>query len=119
MRTLEISAPFLAPLQIPHVTLSRSLHLSALRFPSAKFGERDPPSGLVCLGREHMFVLFYSSAAHGVGTVREKTRGQGKQRLQGDSSGCAFTQAARSFQNTQRKYFLFKSVKHYTGLKQM
>lgn len=119
MRTLEISAQFLALLQIPHATLSRSLHLSALHFPSAKFGERDPPSGLVCLGWEHTFILFYSSAVPGAGTVQEQSGGQGK--LQGNFSGCAFTQAACLFQNTvaQRKDFLFKSVKHCTGFKQV
>lgn len=113
MRTLEISAWFLALLQIPHATLSRSLHLSALHFPSAKFGERDSPSGLVCLGWEHTFILFYSSA------VQEQSHGQGK--LWGNFSDCTFTQAACLFQNTvaQRKDFLFKSVKHCTGFKQV
>lgn len=63
MRTLEISAQFLALLQIPRATLRRSLHLSVLHFPSAKFGERDPPSGLVCwVGSRHQF---YSLARAG------------------------------------------------------
>lgn len=67
MRTLEISAQFLALLQIPHATLRRSLHLSALHFPSAKFGERDPPSGLVCwVESRHRF---YSLAS----AVQERT----------------------------------------------
>lgn len=61
MRTLEISAQFLALVQIPHATLRRSLHLSVLHFPSAKFGERDAPSGLV-LGREQTLILFPGSA---------------------------------------------------------
>lgn len=42
-QTLEIPAQFLALPPIPHVTLSRSLNLFALHFPSAKFGERSPP----------------------------------------------------------------------------
>lgn len=102
MRTLEISAQFLAPLQIPHATLSRSLHLSALHFPSAKFGERNPPSGLVCLGREHAIILFYfiPGPRTELARCRRGPMVRGRWRLWGDFSGRSFPEAARLFHNT-------------------
>lgn len=91
MRTLEISARFLAPLQIPPATLSRPLHLSALHFPSAKFGERDPPSFLVRLGREHTFILFYS-----IPVQRAESAPRGRRPVAGGS--CATSPVAPSRQ---------------------
>lgn len=64
MRTLEISARLLAPPHVPRAAVSLSLHLPTLHFPSAKFGERDPPPGRVCLGRER--TLFYFIAVRRV-----------------------------------------------------
>lgn len=87
MRILEISDQFLALLQIPHATLRRSLHLSVLHFPSAKFGERDPPSGLVCrVGSRHQLNSLASA-------VQESTLGK----VPGSFPSCALTQAAWFF----------------------
>lgn len=66
-QTLEIPAQFLALPPIPHVTLSRSLNLFALHFPSAKFGERSPPR---CL-------RWQLGGRHCSCSVRQKTPGLG------------------------------------------
>lgn len=105
MRTLEISARLLAPPHIPRAAVSPSLRLPTLHFPSAKFGERDPPPGRVCLGQEH--ALFYFIAARGAGRAREET---GARRVRGDFSGGAFGQAAPVIRSTRREDFIFKAV---------
>lgn len=89
MRTVEISAQFLALLQIPHVTQRRSLHLSVLHFPSAKFGDYDPPSSLVCWVKRADIDF--------IPLQLQCRRALCLERVQGSFPSCALTQAAWFF----------------------